>query len=102
MGCASSTLAPATDPRRLQAEGPAFEMSTPMLVMPFLTFKEQKRIFKSIKSWRDDALASGRLVRFAWVEGGTGKVVDGALDGTIIVAQGKVAIFISHTCVCRF
>ena len=25
------------------------------------------------------------------------KVVDGALDGTIVTAQGKVAIFISHT-----
>ena len=45
---------------------------------------------------------TGSSGSFAWVEGGTGKVVDGALDGTIIVAQGKVAIFISHTCVCRF
>jgi len=61
---------------------PAFEMSTAMLVMPFLAFKGQERIFKSIEAWREEALASGLLIRFAWVEGGTGKVVDGALDGT--------------------
>ena len=79
------------------AEGPAFEMSTAMLVMPFLAFKEQTRIFKSIKAWRDDALASGLLVQFAWIEGGTGKVVNGALDGTIVFTRDKVAIFISHT-----
>ena len=76
---------------------PAFELSTPMLVMPFLTFKAQKRIFKSTKQWRDKALADGALLRFAWAEGGTGKVVGGVLDGRIFVAAGVVAIFVSHT-----
>ena len=41
-------------------------------------FREQGRIMKSVKSWRDEALAKGWLVAFE----------EGA---------GKVAIFISHT-----
>ena len=81
------------------ATAPEFEISTPMLVMPFLVFKEQGRIFKSIKEWREKALADGRLVEHAKVEGGgTGTVKpDGTLDGTLVVAKGKVAIFVSHT-----
>jgi len=83
----------------LLAEGPlpAFEMSTPMLVMPFLTFKEQGRIFKSVQSWRDKALAAGSLVVHAKVERGTGKIVEGKLDGRLVVEEGQVAIFLSHT-----
>ena len=57
---------------------PDFEYSTPMLVMPFLIFKAQGRIMKSVQKWRDEALAQGWLVEFK--EG-----------------EGKVAIFISHT-----
>ena len=77
---------------------PAFEMSTPMLVMPFAAFKAQGRICKSVKSWRDAAIADGRLVEYAKVEGGTGKVIDGVLDGAVVVLlKGKVVIFISHT-----
>ena len=57
---------------------PDFEYSTPMLVMPFLQFKAQGRIMKSVQKWRDEALAQGWLVEFK--EG-----------------EGKVAIFISHT-----
>ena len=49
-----------------------------MLVMPFLQFKAQGRIMKSVQKWRDEALAQGWLVEFK--EG-----------------EGKVAIFISHT-----
>ena len=40
-----------------------FELSTPMLVMPFLRFKEQGRIYKSTKTWRDEALSKGWLVK---------------------------------------
>ena len=56
---------------------------TPMLVMPFPRFKEQKRIMKSVKTWRDEALEKGWLVEFkpgevaegdqAWRGGGRGK-----------------------------
>ena len=57
---------------------PAFPSLTAMLVMPFRRFRAQGRIIKSVKSWRDEALAKGWLVAFE--------------EGT-----GKVAIFISHT-----
>jgi hypothetical protein len=33
-----------------------------MLVMPFAAFVEQGRICKSVKAWREAALADGRLV----------------------------------------
>jgi len=58
--------------------GQQFEMATPMLVMPFSVFKAQGRIMKSVKVWRDQALADGSLV--VYEEG-----------------SGKVVIFISHT-----
>ena len=58
--------------------GQQFEMTTPMLVMPFRTFKAQGRIMKSTKAWRDEALAAGSLVKH---EEGSSKIV----------------IFISHT-----
>ena len=61
-----------------------FEHSTPMLVMPFEHFKKQKRIVKSTKIWRDEALSNGWLVAH----------VKGAGD---VPAPGKVVIFISHT-----
>ena len=76
---------------------PAFEISTPMLVMPFPQFKQQGRIFKSVKAWREEAMTSRKLVEYAWVTGGTGKVKDGTLDGTLDIVPGKVAIFLSHT-----
>ena len=77
MGCAGSK---AVDTRDVQLDFkmPDFEYSTPMLVMPFLQFKAQGRIMKSVQKWRDEALAQGWLVEFK--EG-----------------EGKVAIFISHT-----
>ena len=78
---------------------PAFELSTPMLTMPFPILKDQGRIFKSTKEWRTEALEKGWLVVHAKVEGGTGKVVDGVLDGTLVItSEGKVVIFLSHTC----
>ena len=58
--------------------GEQFEQTTPMLVMPFSVFKAQGRIMKSVKVWRDQALAAGSLV--VHEEG-----------------SGKVVIFISHT-----
>ena len=42
--------------------GQQFELTTPMLVMPFGIFKAQGRIMKSTKAWRDEALAAGSLV----------------------------------------
>ena len=58
--------------------GQLFELTTPMLVMPFGVFKAQGRIMKSTKAWRDEALAAGSLVEH---EEGSGQIV----------------IFISHT-----
>ena len=58
--------------------GQLFEMTTPMLVMPYGVFKAQGRIMKSTKAWRDEALAAGSLVEH---EEGSGQIV----------------IFISHT-----
>ena len=58
--------------------GQLFELTTPMLVMPFVDFKAQGRIMKSTKAWRDEALAAGSLVKH---EEGSSQVV----------------IFISHT-----
>ena len=46
------------------ATAPNFELSTPMLVSPFLAFEEQGRICKSVKAWRDAALADGRLIEY--------------------------------------
>ena len=58
--------------------GQLFELTTPMLVMPFGVFKAQGRIMKSTKAWRDEALAAGSLV--VHEEG-----------------SGQIVIFISHT-----
>ena len=58
---------------------PAFELSTPMLVMPFLSFRAQGRICKSTKAWREEALQKQWLV-----------VYD--------ESSGMVVIFVSHTC----
>ena len=55
-----------------------FEYSIPMLLIPFLRFKQQGRIYKSTKTWRDEALSKGWLV-------------------TYDKASGKIVIFISHT-----
>ena len=78
---------------------PHFELSTPMLTMPFPILKDQGRICKSTKEWRTEALEKGWLVVHAKVEGGTGKVVNGVLDGTLVItSEGKVVIFLSHTC----
>ena len=72
---ATSARAPANAALRF---GQQFEMTTPMLVMPFRNFKAQGRIMKSTKAWRDEALAAGSLV--VHEEG-----------------SGKIVIFISHT-----
>ena len=58
--------------------GQLFELTTPMLVMPFGVFKAQGRIMKSTKAWRDEALAAGSLVEHK--EG-----------------SSQIVIFISHT-----
>ena len=79
MGCGASRVRP--DPALVEAAlrfGQQFELTTPMLVMPFAIFKAQGRIMKSTKAWRDEALAEGSLV--AHEEG-----------------SGKIVIFISHT-----
>ena len=55
-----------------------FEYSTPLLAMPFLRFKEQGRIYKSTKTWRDKALSQGWLVEYD-------------------EASSKIVIFNSHT-----
>ena len=46
------------------ATAPNFELSTPMLVSPFLAFEEQGRICKSVKAWRNAALKDGRLIEY--------------------------------------
>ena len=61
-----------------------FEYSIPMLLMPFLRFKEQGRIFKSTKTWRDEAIEKGWLVVHV-------------KDASDRPAPGRVVIFISHT-----
>ena len=76
---------------------PHFEMSTPMLVMPFVRFKQQGRIFKSVAAWRTEAFRNGWLLEYARVVGGTGKLVGGKLNGTLEVAARKISIFSSHT-----
>jgi hypothetical protein len=58
--------------------GQQFELTTPMLVMPFGVFKAQGRIMKSTKAWRDEALAAGSLVEHK-------------------AGSSQVVIFISHT-----
>ena len=100
MGCAASSPAQVAKDRKATAEferqlakaraaqaantnaalsfGQQFELTTPMLVMPFGVFKAQGRIMKSTKAWRDEALAAGSLVEH---EEGSGQIV----------------IFISHT-----
>ena len=114
MGCTASKPAPAptnlfTDDasfsfaskRRRQTSAmalPEFEMSSPMIVMPFHAFKAEGRIAKSTKAWRDTALEEGRLVVYAKVEGGSGKVHGtGHMDGTVVIEdEGLIVIFISH------
>ena len=39
-----------------------FELAAPMLVMPYMRFKEQGRIWKSTRTWRADALRNGWLL----------------------------------------
>jgi len=55
-----------------------FEYSAPMLLMPFLRFKQQGRIYKSSKTWRDKARSQGWLVEYD-------------------EHSGKIVIFVSHT-----
>jgi len=70
-----------------------FEHSTPMLVMPFTQFKEQGRIMRSVKKWREEALKKGWLVEFKRGEVAEFQGPHGGNGGKI----SKVAIFISHT-----
>ena len=80
MGCGASS-AIHRDPALTRAAlsfGQQFELTTPMLVMPFGVFKAQGHIMKSTKAWRDEALAAGSLVEHK--EG-----------------SSQVVIFISHT-----
>ena len=73
-----------TDAPRTDAVGAAtsraalqFEQHTPMLVMPLRKFKEQGRIMKSTKEWREKVLGRDLIV---YEEG-----------------SDKIVIFISHT-----
>ena len=87
--------------RQIAADSFAFELTTAMLVMGFDDFEAQERIFKNTAKWRAEVLKednTGKLKKYAQVKGGSGKVVDGRLDGEVeILLEGKVAIFISHT-----
>ena len=57
--------------------GKQFEMTTPMLVMPFGVFKAQGRIMKSTKAWRDEALAAGSQDRHLHLAHVVGPVLQG-------------------------
>tara|TARA_B110001452_G_scaffold264878_1_gene268616 strand:- start:10 stop:1203 length:1194 start_codon:yes stop_codon:yes gene_type:complete len=81
MGCGSSKR---VEPRADPLAAVDFELSTPMLVMPFRVFKKQGRIVKSTKTWRDEALSKSWLVAHVKTAGD-------------VPAPGKVVIFISHT-----
>ena len=83
MGCgASTTSKPAPPPpeqpaanvprARVQKRGPPkinpnapFELSTPMLVMLFDTFKQQGRIEKNVVAWRQKAFESKWLIEYS-------------------------------------
>ena len=78
----ASSAGQGSPPGKQAQASPDFPLTTPMLVMPYPTFKEQKRICKSTKAWREKAMKAGRLVTFN--------------------AETHIAIFISHTwCVLR-
>ena len=78
-------------------ELPSFELHTPMLVMPFATFKAQGRIEKNVASFRKGM--TGRLLPYArkpkqplpQQSGG-----ERAVTGHERLLPGKIAIFISH------
>ena len=79
-------------------EEPEFELSTPMVVVPFNTFKANGRILKSLKPYRDEAFKDGKLIEYAKVVNGTGKIKpNGSLDGKLELSkQDLITIFISH------
>ena len=68
-------------------DDPDFELSTPMLAMPFAVFKGLGTIPKSTEAWRKQALAKKWLVPFAR------RNAAGAVEG----ASGYKAIFLSQT-----
>ena len=85
------------------ATAPNFELSTPMLVSPFLAFEEQGRICKSTKPWRDKALADGSLLPYDKLEGGgSGRVVDGrrAADSFPDLVLVACSLFVACSCLC--
>ena len=57
--------------------GLQFEMTTPMLVVPFRKFRAQSRIMKSTKAWRDEALAAGSQDRHLHLAHVVGPVLQG-------------------------
>ena len=75
---AKARAAQAASTNAVLSFGQLFELTTPMLVMPFGVFKAHGRIMKSTNAWRDEALAAGSLVEH---EEGSSQIV----------------IFISHT-----
>jgi len=78
MGCLASKKVDPTQPAAASRATLQFEQFTPMLVMPFRVFRAQRRIMKSTKKWRDEALKNDNLVVYE--------------DGS-----SKIVIFISHT-----
>ena len=43
---------------------PTFPEPAPMMLMPYPIFKKQGRIMKSLKPWREEVRAEGRMVQF--------------------------------------
>ena len=78
MGCLASKKVDPTQPAAASRATLQFEQFTPMLVMPFRVFRAQRRIMKSTKKWRDEALKNDNLIVYE--------------DGS-----SKIVIFISHT-----
>ena len=48
----------------LPAGVPTFPEPAPMMLMPYPIFKKQGRIMKSLKPWREEVRAEGRMVQF--------------------------------------
>ena len=62
MGCLASKKVDPTQPAAASRATLQFEQFTPMLVMPFRVFRAQRRIMKSTKKWRDEALKNDNLI----------------------------------------
>lgn len=73
-------------PALMEPGDPDFELSTPMLVMPFTTFTELGAIQMSDRAWRQKALDNKWIFPFARRRA----------DGVVEVAKGYKVVFVSH------